>query len=128
MQIRVIVPCYNEGEVVLKTYQRLTEILSKDSQHHQYDYGLLFVDDGSKDQTIKFIQDVATKDNHVKFISFSRNFGKESAMIAGFQNSKDCDAAIMIDADLQHPPELIPQMIAGYMDGYDQVVAKRDRK
>lgn len=128
MQIRVIVPCYNEGEVVLKTYQRLTEILSKDSQHHQYDYDLLFVDDGSKDQTIKFIQDVATKDNHVKFISFSRNFGKESAMIAGFQNSKDCDAAIMIDADLQHPPELIPQMIAGYMDGYDQVVAKRDRK
>src|SRR5699024_7112856 len=128
MQIRVIVPCYNEGEVVLKTYQRLTEILSKDSQYHQYDYDLLFVDDGSKDQTIKFIQDVATKDAHVKFISFSRNFGKEAAMIAGFQNSKDCDAAIMIDADLQHPPELIPQMIAGYMDGYDQVVAKRDRK
>lgn len=128
MQIRVVVPCYNEGEVVLKTYQRLKAILSKDSQKHQYNYDLLFVDDGSKDKTINYIQDIATKDQHVKFISFSRNFGKESAMIAGYQHSKTCDAVIMIDADLQHPPELIPQMIEGYMDGYDQVVAKRDRK
>lgn len=127
MQIRVIVPCFNEGEVILKTYQRLSEILSKDSAHHQYEYDLLFVDDGSKDKTINYIQEAATKDQHVKFISFSRNFGKESAMIAGYQHSKDCDAVIMIDADLQHPPELIPKMIEGYMDGYDQVVAKRDR-
>ncbi|MEB6238236.1 glycosyltransferase family 2 protein [Staphylococcus gallinarum] len=127
MQIRVIVPCFNEGEVILKTYQRLSEILSKDSAHHQYEYDLLFVDDGSKDKTINYIQEAATKDQHVKFISFSRNFGKESAMIAGYQHSKDCDAVILIDADLQHPPELIPKMIEGYMDGYDQVVAKRDR-
>lgn len=127
MQIRVIVPCFNEGEVILKTYQRLSEILSKDSAHHQYEYDLLFVDDGSKDKTINYIQEAATKDQHVKFISFSRNFGKESAMIAGYQHSKDCDAVIMIDADLQHPPELIPKMIEGYMDDYDQVVAKRDR-
>ncbi|MDN6414702.1 glycosyltransferase family 2 protein [Staphylococcus gallinarum] len=127
MQIRVIVPCFNEGEVILKTYQRLSEILSKDSAHHQYEYDLLFVDDGSKDKTINYIQEAATKDQHVKFISFSRNFGKESAMIAGYQHSEDCDAVIMIDADLQHPPELIPKMIEGYMDGYDQVVAKRDR-
>ena len=101
MQIRVIVPCFNEGEVILKTYQRLSEILSKDSAHHQYEYDLLFVDDGSKDKTINYIQEAATKDQHVKFISFSRNFGKESAMIAGYQHSKDCDAVIMIDADLQ---------------------------
>ncbi|AMG18742.1 glycosyltransferase [Staphylococcus saprophyticus] len=127
MQMRVIVPCYNEGEVILKTYEKLTEILSKDSQYHHYDYDILFVDDGSKDKTINYIQDMATKDHHVKFISFSRNFGKESAMIAGYQHSKDCDGVIMIDADLQHPPELIPQMIEGYMDGYDQVIAKRDR-
>ncbi|MDW8799442.1 glycosyltransferase family 2 protein [Staphylococcus pseudoxylosus] len=127
MQIRVIVPCYNEGEVIVKTYERLTEILSKDSQNHHYDYDLLFVDDGSKDKTINYIQEMATKDEHVKFISFSRNFGKESAMIAGYQHSENCDGVIMIDADLQHPPELIPQMIEGYMDGYDQVIAKRDR-
>ena len=98
MQIRVIVPCYNEGEVIVKTYERLTEILSKDSQDHHYDYDLLFVDDGSKDKTINYIQEMATKDKHVKFIS-----------------------------DLKNPPELIPQMIEGYMDGYDQVIAKRDR-
>ena len=126
MQIRVIVPCFNEGEVILKlinVYRRYYQKIA----HHQYEYDLLFVDDGSKDKTINYIQEAATKDQHVKFISFSRNFGKESAMIAGYQHSEDCDAVIMIDADLQHPPELIPKMIEGYMDGYDQVVAKRDR-
>ena len=127
MQIRVIVPCYNEGEVILKTYHRLTEILEKDSLNRHYNYDLLFVDDGSHDKTINYIQEMAAHDEHVKYISFSRNFGKESAMIAGFQHSVACDAVVMIDADLQHPPELIPQMIDSYLDGYDQVVAKRDR-
>ena len=76
MNIRVIVPCYNEGEVILKTYQRLTEVLLNDSIRHDYEYDILFVDDGDKDATINYIQDAAQKDNHVKFISFSRNFGK----------------------------------------------------
>lgn len=127
MDIRIIVPCYNEGEVILKTYNRLTEILTEDSLNRQYNYELLFIDDGSHDKTINYIQEMATHDNHVKYISFSRNFGKESAMIAGFQHSVNCDAVVMIDADLQHPPELIPQMVDSYLDGYDQVVAKRDR-
>lgn len=128
MNIRVIVPCYNEGEVILKTYERLTEVLSQDSESRQYDYEILFVDDGSRDSTINYIQDVANKDYHIKFVSFSRNFGKESAMLAGYQYSTDCDAVIMIDADLQHPPEFIPKMIEGYLDGYDQVIAKRNRE
>ncbi|MCE5090569.1 glycosyltransferase [Staphylococcus devriesei] len=127
MKIRVIVPCFNEGEVVRKTYDKLTEILMKDSKIKAYDYDLLFVDDGSKDNTIEHIQSLATVDQHVKYISFSRNFGKESAMIAGFQHSVDCDAVVMIDGDLQHPPEFIPQMIQEYQQGYDQVIAKRDR-
>lgn len=127
MKLRVIVPCYNEGEIIVKTYQRLTEILSQDSLQQHYDYDLLFVDDGSKDETISYIQEAAESDHHVKFISFSRNFGKESAMIAGFQHSVDCDAVVMIDADLQHPPTLIPQLVEGYKEGYDQVVAKRNR-
>ena len=127
MDIRIIVPCYNEGEVILKTYDRLTEILTEDSLNRQYNYELLFIDDGSHDKTINYIQEMATHDNHVKYISFSRNFGKESAMIAGFQHSVNCDAVVMIDADLQHPPELIPQMVDSYLDGNDQVVAKRDR-
>ena len=128
MNVRVIVPCYNEGEIIVKTYERLTEVLAQDSERRQYNYEVLFVDDGSKDSTVNYIQDVANKDQHIKFISFSRNFGKESAMLAGYQYSTDCDAVIIIDADLQHPPEFIPQMIEGYLDGYDQVIAKRNRE
>lgn len=128
MKIRVIVPCFNEGEVVLKTYERLTEIMKQDSSVKNYQYDLLFIDDGSKDKTVDLIQQLALNDQHVKFISFSRNFGKESAMVAGFQHSVDCDAVIMIDGDLQHPPEFIPKMIENYLDGYDQVVAKRNRE
>ncbi|MCI2942442.1 glycosyltransferase family 2 protein [Staphylococcus haemolyticus] len=127
MKIRVIVPCFNEGEVVTKTYDKLTEILMKDSLDKGYDYDLLFVDDGSKDNTIDHVQYLASLDLHVKYISFSRNFGKESAMIAGFQHSVECDAVVMVDGDLQHPPEFIPQMIEGFQEGYDQVIAKRDR-
>ncbi|MCH4420579.1 glycosyltransferase family 2 protein [Staphylococcus haemolyticus] len=127
MKIRVIVPCFNEGEVVTKTYDKLTEILMKDSLDKGYDYDLLFVDDGSKDNTIDHVQHLASLDQHVKYISFSRNFGKESAMIAGFQHSVKCDAVVMVDGDLQHPPEFIPQMIEGFQEGYDQVIAKRDR-
>ncbi|MEX5866320.1 glycosyltransferase family 2 protein [Staphylococcus haemolyticus] len=127
MKIRVIVPCFNEGEVVTKTYDKLTEILMEDSLDKGYDYDLLFVDDGSKDNTIDHVQHLASLDQHVKYISFSRNFGKESAMIAGFQNSVKCDAVVMVDGDLQHPPEFIPQMIEGFQEGYDQVIAKRDR-
>src|SRR5699024_5922641 len=111
MHIRGIVRCYNEVEVILKTYHKLSEILDEDSLNRQYNYDLLFVDDGSQDKTINYIQEMAAQDEHVKYISFSRNFGKESAMIAGFQHSVECDAVVMIDADLQHPPELIPQMI-----------------
>ncbi|GEQ08189.1 glycosyltransferase [Staphylococcus haemolyticus] len=127
MKIRVIVPCFNEGEVVTKTYDKLTEILMEDSLDKGYDYDLLFVDDGSKDNTIDYVQHLASLDQHVKYISFSRNFGKESAMIAGFQHSVKCDAVVMVDGDLQHPPEFIPQMIEGFQEGYDQVIAKRDR-
>ena len=127
MKIRVIVPCFNEGKVVTKTYDKLTEILMEDSLDKGYDYDLLFVDDGSKDNTIDHVQHLASLDQHVKYISFSRNFGKESAMIAGFQHSVKCDAVVMVDGDLQHPPEFIPQMIEGFQEGYDQVIAKRDR-
>ena len=102
MNVRVIVPCYNEGEIIVKTYERLTEVLAQDSERRQYNYELLFVDDGSKDSTVNYIQDIANKDQHIKFISFSRNFGKESAMLAGYQYSTDCDA--------------------------DQVIAKRNRE
>ncbi|MGV3043322.1 glycosyltransferase family 2 protein [Staphylococcus rostri] len=127
MKVRVIVPCYNETAVLQRTIDKLQEIMDVDAQQQGYTYDLLFVDDGSKDTTIDILQNAAAKSSVVKYLSFSRNFGKESAMIAGFEHSVDCDAVIMIDADLQHPPELIPDMIKAYSEGYDQVVAKRNR-
>ncbi len=127
VKVRVIVPCYNETAVLQRTIDKLQEIMDVDAQQQGYTYDLLFVDDGSKDTTIDILQNAAAKSSVVKYLSFSRNFGKESAMIAGFEHSVDCDAVIMIDADLQHPPELIPDMIKAYSEGYDQVVAKRNR-
>lgn len=127
MKVRVIVPCYNETAILQRTIDKLQEILDVDAKKQGYTYDLLFVDDGSKDTTIDILQEAASESEVVKFISFSRNFGKESAMIAGFEHSVDCDAVIMIDADLQHPPELIPDMIKEYQEGYDQVIAKRNR-
>ncbi|ELH0989389.1 glycosyltransferase [Staphylococcus pseudintermedius] len=127
MKLRVIVPCFNETDVLHQTIQELTEILEKDSLDQSYDYDMLFVDDGSQDDTMTLLQQAAAQSPHVKFISFSRNFGKEAAMIAGFEHSTDCDAVVMIDADLQHPPELIPEMVQAYREGYDQIIAKRNR-
>lgn len=127
MKVRVIVPCYNETAVLQRTIDKLQEILDADAIKQGYSYDLLFVDDGSKDTTIDILQQAAIQSPVVKFISFSRNFGKEAAMIAGFEHSVDCDAVVMIDADLQHPPEMIPDMVKAYGEGYDQVVAKRNR-
>ena len=101
--------------------------MTENSKTRRYYYDLLFIDDGSKDNTIEHIQHLAEYDEHVKYISFSRNFGKEAAMIAGFQHSVNFDAVVMIDGDLQHPPEFIPKMVEMYQQGFDQVVAKRDR-
>jgi len=127
MKVSVIIPCYNEEDIIQKTYEGLVEIINADSIKKMYDYELIFIDDGSKDQTISLIETYSEHDSRVKYISFSRNFGKEAAMLAGLSYCNG-DAAIIIDADLQHPPELIPEMIDYYCQGYDQVIAKRSRK
>ncbi|MFO3718894.1 glycosyltransferase family 2 protein [Staphylococcus felis] len=127
MKLRVIVPCYNEMEVLHQTIDKLQSILKENAIHHSYTYDILFVDDGSQDETLLVLQEASQKHEEIKYISFSRNFGKESAMIAGFEHSVDCDAVVMIDADLQHPPEMILKMIDAYHEGYDQVIAKRTR-
>lgn len=127
MKLRVIVPCYNEMEVLHQTIDKLQSILKENAIHHSYTYDILFVDDGSQDDTLLVLQEASQKHEEIKYISFSRNFGKESAMIAGFEHSVDCDAVVMIDADLQHPPEMILKMIDAYHEGYDQVIAKRTR-
>lgn len=125
--IRILVPCFNEASVIEKTYAELTEIMQQDSRNNNYKYELLFVDDGRKDNTLTIIQQLAQQDHAVKYISFSRNFGKESAMYAGLKASVDAEALIILDGDLQHPPTLIPQMIQYFKEGEDQIVAKRDR-
>lgn len=126
MKLSIIIPAYNEGSAIKITYKELTRILEKDSLVQNYNYELIFIDDGSKDETLDVIKELSKKDSHVKFISFTRNFGKEAGMLAGLTYSTG-DAIILIDADLQHPPELICDMVKYYYNGYNQVIAKRDR-
>ena len=126
MKLSIIIPAYNEESAIKTTYKELTRILQKDSLVHHYNYELIFVDDGSKDKTLDAIKQFQNNDAHIKFISFTRNFGKEASMLAGLTYSTG-DAVILIDADLQHPPRLICDMVKYYRKGYDQVIAKRNR-
>lgn len=128
MNIQVIIPCYNESKIIQSTYEALTAIFKEDAKRQLYNYQLLFIDDGSKDDTLSKLIRISETDDKVRYISFSRNFGKEAAMYAGIEHSRDFDASIIIDSDLQHPPELIPLMIEKYTEGYDQVIAQRNRK
>ncbi len=121
MQIDLIVPCYNEQEVLKLFYDESCKVID---EIKNYDFNFLFINDGSKDNTIKIMEELANKDNRVKYISFSRNFGKESAMYAGLKNSTG-DYAVIMDADLQHPPALIPDMIAVMEEGYDCCATNR---
>ncbi len=127
MLVSVIVPCYNEEKVIEKTYSEISRILGGDSLVNHYDYELVFVDDGSKDQTAEILERLCASDFHGKYITFSRNFGKEAAMYAGLQYSRG-DCVVIMDADLRHPPELIPKMYKYFLEGYDQVIGKRNRK
>lgn len=109
MKISIIIPCYNEEAVIAASYCRFTDVMKAKG----YDYELLFVNDGSKDKTEELLTGFARTDYRVKLISFSRNFGHQNAVSAGLHNCKG-DVAIIIDADLQDPPEVIPQMIDTY--------------
>lgn len=125
--LSVIIPCYNEEKVIVKTYQQLKRILEDDGSKNNYAYELIFIDDGSKDSTKDILKSMAAKNKAVRYISFSRNFGKEAAMFAGLSYAGG-DCAVIMDADLQHPPELIPEMMQGFREGYDQVIGRRNRK
>lgn len=119
--VTIIVPCYNEQEALPLFYETVTSVM-KDIN---YDYELLFVNDGSSDQTLQLLQNFAQTDEHVTYLSFSRNFGKEAAMYAGFCNASGDYVAVM-DADLQDPPALLPQMLEKLESGeYDSVATRR---
>mgnify|MGYP001209308831 CR=1 FL=1 len=121
-KLSIVIPCYNEEENILPFYHETQSFIEKMDVEVEY----VFVDDGSKDQTLKILRELSRQKCHVKFLSFSRNFGKEAGILAGLRYAKGC-AVILMDADLQHPPSLIPVMWKYYKDGYDQVIAKRNR-
>ena len=119
--ISLIIPCYNEEESLPLFYPEATSVLQKMNR----DYELIFVNDGSMDRTLDILKELAKKDPHVVYLSFSRNFGKESAMYAGFCNAKGDYVAVM-DADLQDPPSLLPEMLEKLESGeYDSVATRR---
>lgn len=127
MFLSVIIPCFNEEKVLPITHRALHDVLGEDAKLHNYDYQLIFIDDGSKDNTLNVLKQLCEADPHSRYISFSRNFGKESAMLAGLQYSTG-ECVVIMDADMQHPPEMIPTLISYYREGYDQVVTKRSRE
>ena len=120
--VSVIVPCFNEEEALPYFYDEIVKI-SKLMQ--DVDFEFIFVNDGSKDKTLSVIKNLAKNDSRVKYISFSRNFGKEAAIYAGFQNCIG-DYAVLMDADLQDPPHLLPEMYKAIVEeGYDSVATRR---
>lgn len=119
--IDVVVPCYNE-EAMLNMFYEESEKIYKTIEGYSFTY--IFVNDGSKDKTHLLLRDLAEKNANVKYVSFSRNFGKEAAMYAGLCNTT-ADYIIVMDADLQHPPALVPKMLSEIEKGYDCCAAKR---
>ena len=120
MLISVIVPCYNEQETIHIFYNEINLL----SQNMKEDFEFIFVNDGSKDDTLKILKRLSIEDHRVKYISFSRNFGKEAAMYAGFTASTGDYIAVM-DSDLQDPPHLLPDMLKYLQEGYDCVATRR---
>lgn len=120
-KISIIVPAYNEEESLPFLYERLTKLMDSIKN---YEFEVLFINDGSKDKTLEIIKDLRQKNARFCYVNLSRNFGKEVAMMAGLDYAKG-DAVIFIDADLQDPPELIPELIKYWEEGYDDVYAKR---
>ncbi len=123
-KITIIIPAYNEEESLPHLYERLEKLMT--SMEH-YEFEILFVNDGSKDNTIDLIKEYREKDNRICYVDFSRNFGKEIAMIAGLDYATG-DCVIFMDADLQDPPELIPELVKYWEEGYDDVYAKRSSR
>lgn len=119
--LSLVIPCFNEQEAIPIFYQETTKVLKSINR----DYELLFIDDGSRDDTLKILKNLAAMDSHVIYMSFSRNFGKEAAMYAGFCNAKG-DMVGVMDVDLQDPPSLLPEMLKLLEnDAYDSVATRR---
>jgi dolichol-phosphate mannosyltransferase len=116
----VVIPAYNEEEVINESYRRLKQVMDTTEEP----YELIFVNDGSRDKTMEMLTQISAGDENVKVLSFSRNFGHQTAITAGMDSSCG-DAVVVIDADLQDPPEVIPKMIEKWKQGYQVVYGKR---
>ena len=123
MKLSVVIPFYNEENMIQKMYD---ELVKEINQITKAEFEIIFINDGSKDRTFERMLAIAAGDSRVKYISFSRNFGKEAGTIAGLEYATG-EAVILMDGELQHPPEMLPQMIEAYEQGYDVVSARRTR-
>ncbi|MDD4001306.1 MAG: glycosyltransferase family 2 protein [Bacteroidales bacterium] len=123
-KVSLLIPAYNEEKVLVLLYQRIKAIIDSLSQ---YDWEILFINDGSKDNTLAVLNNLRNQDERINILDLSRNYGKEVAMLAGFDYVRG-DGVIILDADLQDPPELIPQMLNFWEQGYDDVYAKRNSR
>lgn len=126
MKLTVLITLLNEEKVIQKTHQAVVEQLESMLGRELSSYELLYIDDGSTDKTLSIIESYAAENAHVRYLSFSRNFGRESGILAGFKFATG-DAVMVMDGDLQHPPSLIPLFVEAYQDGYDIVSGQRDR-
>ena len=121
--LSVVVPCYNEEENVSFFYEELMKVQDFFSER-QVELEVLYVDDGSRDNTVAEVKKLREKDGRVHLVSFSRNFGKEAAMFAGLENAQG-DYVVIMDVDLQDPPSLLPEMYGYLQEGYDSVATRR---
>ncbi|MFI9806920.1 glycosyltransferase family 2 protein [Streptomyces sp. NPDC052301] len=125
MLISIVAPCYNEEGVVARFHEEVQKV-AEELLPLGHDMEFVYVDDGSRDRTLAVLTRLADLDARVRYVSFSRNFGKEAALLAGLRHASG-DAVIVMDADLQHPPELIKRMVDLREQGHDQVIARRSR-
>lgn len=123
-KITILIPTYNEEEVLPALMEALERVIKSLKSYH---FEFLFVDDGSSDRTLEMLHQYHLEKPQVKYVELSRNFGKEIAMLAGFDYAQG-DAVIIMDADLQHPPEMIPELIYWWEEGYEDVYALRKEK
>lgn len=124
-KISVVIPMYYEEQVAEECYERVSKVLY--DLRDNYDYEILFINDGSKDNTLSILENIAKEDSKIKVISFSRNFGHQAAVTAGLKFVTG-DCVVIIDADLQDPPELIPDMVKEWEKGYDVIYGKRKKR
>ena len=120
-KVTILIPCYNEEASLPRLFEALAQLMDSNAN---YDWEVLFVNDGSRDATLQLIREIRQKDSRFCYIDLSRNFGKEAAMLAGFDHARG-DCMVIMDADLQHPPSIIPEMLHYWEEGYEDVYARR---